>query len=64
MPINRKSYISIRCDICDAGEDLLDGYSVQETWLAFKEIGWTGTIRKCYCPECSRRRKEKAKHVG
>lgn len=59
MPVKKQTYISIRCDICDAGEDLLDVASIQEIWKAYRDLGWDGTIRKCYCPECSRKRKEK-----
>ena len=51
--VKRKTYISIRCDICYAGEDLLDNASIQEIWKAYRELGWTGTIRRCYCPKCS-----------
>ena len=54
MPVQRKTYISIRCDRCDAGEDILDWSSVPEIMEQLKADGWTGTYRKCFCPKCSR----------
>lgn len=55
MPIKRRMYLSIRCDDCGQGYDALDG-SIKEEMKVLLNNGWTGTHRKCYCPECSRKR--------
>ena len=52
MSIRVERYISVNCDGCDAGYDEM-GNSAAEEFNKLKELGWTGTIRKCYCPICS-----------
>lgn len=54
MPIKRKTYLSITCDGCGTGYDAVDG-SAKDEMQALRDNGWTGTYRKCFCPECSKR---------
>lgn len=56
MPIRLLYAVSVRCDGCGKGWD--DFYStsrIAEYMQSLKSSeGWTGTYRKCYCPECSK----------
>lgn len=54
MPIKRLDAVSITCDGCGTGYDEI-GTSPQREMEYLKAWGWTGTYRKCYCLECSKK---------
>ena len=57
MPIKAMPCVSIRCDCCGRGHD--EVYSTPAAEMEhLKLYGWTGTYRKCFCPVCSKARKE------
>lgn len=57
MPIKAMPCVSIRCDGCGSGHDEM--YSTPAAEMEnLKLYGWTGTYRKCFCPVCSKARKE------
>ena len=52
MPVAAMPCVSVRCDRCGYGFD--ECYATPATYMTIlKENGWTGTYRKCYCPNCS-----------
>ena len=48
--------VSVTCDGCGYGYDEI-GTNPRAYMEALRYVGWTGTYRKCYCPECSRKQK-------
>lgn len=62
MPISTLYAVSVRCDGCGKGWDDLYSCRVAEYMESLKLEGWTGTYRKCYCPECSKAVERKGEH--
>lgn len=55
MPIKAMPCVSIRCDGCGKGHDEM--YTTPKWEMEnLRRYGWTGTYKKCYCPECSIKR--------
>lgn len=45
--------VSVICDKCGYGFD--EVHATPSTYMSIlKNEGWTGTYRKCYCPNCSK----------
>lgn len=57
MPITQQYYSSVTCDGCGTGFDEIM-YHSREEMISLRNDGWTGTIKKCFCPECSLRRRK------
>lgn len=55
MPVIAKCYVTIRCDGCGEGHDEI-GVTPKYAMDDMKAAGWTGNYRKCFCPECSKKR--------
>ena len=47
--------VTVECDDCGYTYDELDVTPTEEMEQA-RKYGWTGTHRKCWCPDCSKRR--------
>lgn len=52
MPIKSYNYVSVTCDKCGISFDEIDK-NVLDTMEELRIEGWSGTYRKCYCPECT-----------
>lgn len=58
MSIKTMPCVSITCDGCGYGYDEMHTTPVQEIEV-LKRLGWTGTYKKCFCPECSKKNNDK-----
>ena len=54
MGIKAMPCVAITCDMCGKGHDELWTTPKQEM-KNLKNFGWTGTYKKCFCPDCSKK---------
>lgn len=47
--------VTVECDECGYNYDEV-GLTPAEEMEEARKYGWTGTYRKCWCPDCSKRR--------
>ena len=47
--------VTVECDDCGFHFDEFDVTPAEEMEQV-RKYGWTGTHRKCWCPDCSKRR--------
>ena len=55
MAIKAIRYVTVECDDCGYAFEEFDVTPAEEMEQVRKH-GWTGTHRKCWCPDCSKRR--------
>ena len=54
MAIKMICAVTVECDECGYNYDEVDVTPAEEM-EEVRKYGWTGTYRKCWCPDCSKR---------